>query len=215
VPVVPAVAKKEPGSANWDDDDDSDDEPKHFVPSSKPKEESAKPKASVRSKKELLKKTKPTEETAHMSEGDRKEHMQKLVEDSDYALTEEMFGVQASGSAANPVNKEEHEALGGILGKKLGKQVESYHFGHMMKTMLKDALLDAKSDQIKELTSALNIMLSERQKAEKAKEGGKKKSAKGKKSLTRDHENVADEYDIGLTTQGNGYAAGFDDGDFM
>merc|ERR1712216_812427 len=82
----------------------------------------------------------------------------------DYALTEELFGVQASGSASKPVNREEHEALGTIIGKKLSQFVESYHFGTAMKTVLKEALAEAKSDQIKELVSTLNVLASARKK---------------------------------------------------
>jgi len=185
------------------------------VPESKPKAANSKPKPSVKSKKDLLKKAQAASEAAANSTVGPVD-MKELVEAGDYALTEELFGVEASGSAANPVNREEHEALGKIVGDKLAKQIGSYHFKSMMNELFKATLVDAKADQIKELTSVLNIMYAERQKAEKAKEGGKKKSAKGKKSLARDHSNEADEYDIGLTTTGGGdFTAGFDDGDFM
>merc|ERR1711871_1102755 len=101
--------------------------------------------------------------------------------------------------------------MGQIVGQKLHKQIESYHFTTMMKTMLKEALVDTKSDQIKELTTSLNVMFAERQKAEKLKEGGKKKVSK-KKQLARDYDAFDD---VGLSTQTPGEYVGFDDGDFM
>jgi len=122
-----------------------------------------------------------------------------------------MFGVEPSGSAVNPVNKDEHEALGVIMGKKLAKQSESYHFVTLMKAMFKEGLVDVKSDIIKELASNLNVMSSEKQKAEKAAQGGKKKK-NVKKTLAKDYDAFDD---IGLSTQGNGDSVGFDDGDFM
>ena len=119
--------------------------------------------------------------------------------------------MEASGSAANPVNKDEHEALGVILGKKIAKQAASYHFTNMMKAMFKEGLVECKSDTIKELATALNIMSAEKQKAEKAAAGGKKKK-NTKKSLAKDYDAFDD---VGLSTQGGGDHVGFDDGDFM
>merc|ERR1712070_298491 len=212
-PVEPEPAKKEAAKSQWDDDDDEEEEnPKHVVPESKAAKEKKGPqiaKATVKSKKDLVKKK---EAASNLSEGQRAENKQQLVEDGDFALTEELFGVEASGSATNPVNKEEHEALGTIMGKKGAAQVGSYHFGAMMKALLTTTLAEAKADQIKELTTHLNVMFAERQKAEKAALGGKKKTAaQKKKTLARDHTDEIDDYDVGLTTTNNYAHAGFDD----
>lgn len=94
----------------------------------------------------------------------------------------------------------------------LGRSVASIHFSNMMKTLLKEALAEGRSDDCKDLSKSLNIMATEKQKAEKAKEGGKKKKAPAKKQLARDRD---DYEDIGLVSQGGGDHAGFDDGDFM
>lgn len=145
------------------------------------------------------------------SEAEKVEDLNRLVEEGDYALTEELFGVEASGSATAPVNKEEHEAMGVIVGKKIAGQVESYHFPTLMKSLFKEALTEASSSQIKELVSALNVMASEKQKLEKAKDG-KKSKKKGGKTLAKDF----DAFDgAGFSTQDQGDYVGFDDGDFM
>merc|ERR1711896_113570 len=76
-----------------------------------------------KSKKDVLnpKKKAAAEEKkmAAMDPEERKAEQQRLVEEGDYAMTEELFGVEASGSALKPVNRDEHEALGTILGKNL------------------------------------------------------------------------------------------------
>jgi len=54
--------------------------------------------------------------------------------------------------------------MGVIIGKKLVKQSQSYHFQTLMKAMLKEALADSKSDAMKELASAINVMSAEKQK---------------------------------------------------
>merc|ERR1711907_397448 len=136
----PTAAKKETPKEQWDDDDSDDESTKPFVPESKPKDVTKKPTAKIKSKKDLLKKqrAKAEEEDDGLSAAEKKVQMQKLVEEGDYALTEELFGA-ASGSATKPVNKEEHEALGVLIGKKLAGQSASFHFGTLMKTVLKEA----------------------------------------------------------------------------
>merc|ERR1739848_26822 len=141
---------------------------------------------------------------AAMDPEERKAEQQRLVEEGDYAMTEELFGVEASGSVLKPVNRDEHEALGTILGTKLASCVGSYHFATTMKAVFKEALAEAKSDQIKEFVSALNVMASAKQKEEKAKTGKGKKA--GKKSIQAVRDNYDEDVDIGLTTYGGGDA---------
>merc|ERR1711934_131393 len=214
-PVAPVKPAKEEKA--WDDDDSEEEEPPAKV-QPKPKNEANKGpigKATVKSKKDLLK-NKEGPKSAMSAEQSRV-NQQELVEAGDMALTEELFGIEASGSAADPVNRDEHEALGTIMGKKAAMQVGSFHFGAMMKAFLKEALVEAKSDQVKELTTMLNPVFAEKQKAEKALETkGKKGKKNTKKTLAKDHGmDGGDEFDVGLTTS-SGYAhQGFDDGDFM
>merc|ERR1711959_845061 len=102
--IAPVEAKEQKPKSNWDDDESEDETEKVFVPEAKPKDESKKS-SKIKSKKDVPnpKKKKEAEAAAATAPGS-KEDLQKLVEDGDYALTEELFGVQASGSASKPVN---------------------------------------------------------------------------------------------------------------
>eukprot|EP00657_Telonema_sp_P-1_P009968 TRINITY_DN4240_c0_g1_i1.p1 TRINITY_DN4240_c0_g1~~TRINITY_DN4240_c0_g1_i1.p1 ORF type:complete len:221 (-),score=72.90 TRINITY_DN4240_c0_g1_i1:143-805(-) len=209
VPVPVAGAKK----TTWEDDDSSEDEEGPVIPSSQPKNETKKPVSKAKSKKDLLRKLQDSNtEAGPVDPLAAKLELQKLVEEGDLALTQDLFGETEGGSASNPKTKTEFEAFATILGKKLQTHEDSMHYATCLKALVRVALENSGSDVCKALGTLCNTQASEKAKQEKeAANKGKKK--KTKVALQKDH---GDFMDAGLAHREEEYDdAGFDDGDFM
>eukprot|EP00656_Telonema_subtile_P021802 TRINITY_DN2284_c0_g1_i1.p1 TRINITY_DN2284_c0_g1~~TRINITY_DN2284_c0_g1_i1.p1 ORF type:complete len:224 (-),score=88.81 TRINITY_DN2284_c0_g1_i1:130-801(-) len=209
-PVVLTAKKK----TSWEDDDSSEDEAPQPV-ASKPKNENKKVVSKAKSKKDLMKKLQANaSQEVDLDPAMAKLELQRLVEEGDLELTEDLFGVaeeEGPGGVTNPKTKTEFEAYGTIIGKKVAGHFEAVHYGTMLKALLREAFLESSSTMAKEIGSFCNAQSSEKAKKEKE-EAQKGKKKKTKVTLQKDH---GDFMDAGLG-HGGGYAdAGFDDGDFM
>merc|ERR1712070_800969 len=214
---APVVKKPVGAKTTWEDDDDESEEEIAVVASQPKNEAKANPlKSKNKSKKAVLAsgKNSSAAEEPCLDPAEEKLRLQKLVEDGDLALTEDLFGggPAEEGSASNPKTKVEFEAFATIIGTKLREHEESVHYTTMLKQLLKTALEAAPSSSCKELASLCNTQSSEKQKAEKAlAQKGKKKNTKV--SIQKDH--GGDFMDAGLSYGDDYDAVGFDDGDFM
>lgn len=202
----------------WEDDDESSDEgPQVVAPQPKNENKKAAPKA--KSKKDLMNKlAKNASADEPVDPIAQKLELQRLVEEGDLALTEELFGSgpeAEEGSVSNPKTRTEFEALGEVVGNKLKQHGESIHLASCLKALLRATLENSSSQVCKEIGAFCNTQSSEKAKKEKE-EKMKGKKTKTKAKLATDHSRAQDDFmDVGLG-HGGGYGdAGFDDGDFM
>merc|ERR1712168_377187 len=122
--------------------------------------------------------------------------------DADLELARDMLGdnedeeeVQ-SIDAANPSTKQEFEDFAKLLKAKISQFQDSAHYMFLLESLLRDLSLGVEADDVKKLTTTLNVIANEKAKLEKpkAKKGGKK--AAGKASVKAGKENTLDDYVI-------------------
>lgn len=186
---------------NWDDDEEEDTEQKadstqtESTPAANvkkrktikqkilEKEEQAREKALKREQDKKLQdeeEEKPLTEEELMAEKLRR---QKLVEESDLELTKQAFGVMddipvdtKSIDAMSPSTREEFVQLSDLIVGKLTKYESCTEYIPFLEMLFRDLCAGLEAEDVKRLGSAINILSSEKLKAQKAKKG--KKSAK-------------------------------------
>eukprot|EP00232_Nephroselmis_pyriformis_P002171 CAMPEP_0182912064 /NCGR_PEP_ID=MMETSP0034_2-20130328/37319_1 /TAXON_ID=156128 /ORGANISM="Nephroselmis pyriformis, Strain CCMP717" /LENGTH=221 /DNA_ID=CAMNT_0025048715 /DNA_START=45 /DNA_END=710 /DNA_ORIENTATION=- len=207
----PSVVQEAPKT--WEDEESSDDE-KDLKKASAPKNTDKQ--AKKNRFKGLPQDGQPVDETLADPVAERL-RQQKLVEDADYAATKELFGggdgeEQMSLDDFVPKTSKDFECLGNMLAEKyLNPHYGSAHYTAMLKALLREALLPANAQEIKEVESTVIVMRNERTAAEKALSGKGKKAQKkaqlnsgaGKGNLTGglddykyDDVGVDDDYDF-------------------
>ncbi|KAJ7322015.1 Eukaryotic translation initiation factor 3 subunit J, partial [Desmophyllum pertusum] len=137
-----------------------------------------------KAKEQALKNKSVKEEESQQTEEDilaEKLRRQKLVEESDLEIAKQAFGVKDdTGSKSidemNPRTKDEFVELGQLLVGKLSNYESSADYVPFLEMLFRDLCTSLEADDVKRLGSAINILSSEKLKAQKAKKG--KKSTK-------------------------------------
>nr|CAB3241697.1 eukaryotic translation initiation factor 3 subunit J-A-like [Phallusia mammillata] len=192
-PKVPVVSDKWEGEDadedlkdNWDDDEEED----------KPKEpEGPKQEPKKGGKRYLAKRLKEKEEEQRLEAERRREEeaqktpeekmrekllAQKLSEESDLEVTKEMFQAQAVEDEKQtldnfkPRTKEDFNNFLKLLQEKFTTLESSPHYFYLMSNFISSAVVTLDTDQLKQLSSSINVLATEKLKQERQKKGGKK-----------------------------------------
>ncbi|XP_056120990.1 eukaryotic translation initiation factor 3 subunit J-A [Rhinichthys klamathensis goyatoka] len=174
---------------NWDDDEEEEKEEKKSEAEAKPTEkkklsEKIKEKENLeRKKQEELKKqlesSKDSTELTPEEEQAEKLRVKKLQEDSDLELAKEAFGVVSNNvtgiDAMSPSSKEDFTEFERLLKEKISPYEKSIHYSSFLETLFRDLCLSLEVEDLKKISNSLTVLLSEKQKQEKANKGKKKK----------------------------------------
>ncbi|XP_071502934.1 eukaryotic translation initiation factor 3 subunit J-like [Diadema antillarum] len=131
---------------------------------------------------------------------------QKLVEEADFELAKEAFGVtdaaKVSLDSMNPTTEEEFAEFGKLLKEKLGKLESSEHYVSLLEDVFQSCCISLEAEQVKKLGSSLTAIGNEKTKAQKALKG---KKAKSKKAVLAGSGKSAkkDEFDVDYGYDGN------------
>uniref|UniRef100_A0A671MXI9 Eukaryotic translation initiation factor 3 subunit J n=1 Tax=Sinocyclocheilus anshuiensis TaxID=1608454 RepID=A0A671MXI9_9TELE len=109
----------------------------------------------------------------------KKLRVKKLQEDSDLELVKEAFGVVSNNvtgiDAMSPSTKEDFTEFERLLKEKMSSYEKSVHYSSFLETLFRDLCLSLEVDDLKKVNNSLTVLLSEKQRQEKANKGKKKK----------------------------------------
>ncbi|KTG13114.1 hypothetical protein cypCar_00010866 [Cyprinus carpio] len=198
---------------NWDDDEEEEKEEEkksEAKPAEKKKlSEKIKEKENLQRKKqeELLKQLQEPENSTELTPEEElaeKLRVKKLQEDSDLELAKEVFGIDAM----SPSTKEDFTEFERLLKEKISSYEKSVHYSSFLETLFRDLCLSLEVEDFKKISNSLTVLLSEKQRQEKANKGKKKKKGVvpggGLKATKRD--DLADYGEFG-----GGYAQDYED----
>ncbi|XP_042609623.1 eukaryotic translation initiation factor 3 subunit J-A isoform X2 [Cyprinus carpio] len=206
---------------NWDDDEEEEKEEEkksEAKPAEKKKlSEKIKEKENLQRKKqeELLKQLQEPENSTELTPEEElaeKLRVKKLQEDSDLELAKEVFGVVSNNvtgiDAMSPSTKEDFTEFERLLKEKISSYEKSVHYSSFLETLFRDLCLSLEVEDFKKISNSLTVLLSEKQRQEKANKGKKKKKGVvpggGLKATKRD--DLADYGEFG-----GGYAQDYED----
>ncbi|XP_016342269.1 eukaryotic translation initiation factor 3 subunit J-A isoform X2 [Sinocyclocheilus anshuiensis] len=207
---------------NWDDDEEEEKEEEEKKSEAKPAEkkklsEKKKEKENVQRQKqdELLKQLQESESSTELipeEELAEKLRVKKLQEDSDLELAKEAFGVVSNNvtgiDAMSPSTKEDFTEFERLLKEKISSYEKSIHYSSFLETLFRDLCLSLEVEDLKKISNSLTVLLSEKQRQEKANKGKKKKKGVlpggGLKATMKD--DLADYGEFG-----GGYAQDYED----
>jgi len=194
VPVAPVVVK-EPPKSQWDDEDAEEEE----VKQSWEEEDKPKPVPAVAKPKTDKKKAVDTKGAKTSLQDDRladplaeKLRQQRLVEESDYQHTTELFGAQKSSGGGRtlddfiPKSEDDFLEYAELLAQKLRPFEKSFHYMTLLRALMRHAVSSLKAADAKEVASSMTVIANEKLKAEKDATAGKKKTGAKKKQLLVD-----------------------------
>ncbi|XP_077988806.1 eukaryotic translation initiation factor 3 subunit J-like isoform X2 [Glandiceps talaboti] len=131
---------------------------------------------------------------------------QKLVEDADFELAKEAFGIKEEEmgkvtiDSIKPSSREDFDELCKMLTEKLTQYEKSPHYVPFLENLYRDTCLGLEADDVKRLGSTISVLGNEKAKAGKAK--GKTKKKKGavikstsKRDALEDYSQYGDEYE--------------------
>lgn len=179
---------------NWDDDEEEEkeeekvkdtvEEKTETKPTEKKKlSDKIKEKESLQRKKaeELKKRLEESKEDKLTPEEELAEKLKikKLQEDSDLELAKEAFGVVSNNvtgiDAISPSSKDDFTEFERLLKEKISPYEKSIHYSSFLESLFRDLCLSLEIDDLKKINNSLTVLLSEKQKQEKANKGKKKK----------------------------------------
>ncbi|KAF8048508.1 hypothetical protein N665_2490s0005 [Sinapis alba] len=178
---------------SWEDDDDVDDEP------SSPKTAEAKAVEKKGKAAADVPKEAPKEEP--LDPISEKLRLQRLVEESDYRATVELFGTKGKEKNLDvfiPKSESDFLEYAEMISHKLKPYEKSYHYIALLKSVMRLSLTSLKAADVKDVASSVTAIANEKLKAEKEAAAGRKKTGGKKKQLIVDKANddlVAGPYD--------------------
>uniref|UniRef100_A0A8C1U7G5 Eukaryotic translation initiation factor 3 subunit J n=1 Tax=Cyprinus carpio TaxID=7962 RepID=A0A8C1U7G5_CYPCA len=206
---------------NWDDEEEEEKEEEkksEAKPTEKKKlSEKIKEKENLQRKKqeELQKRLEESKNSTALTPEEElaeKLRVKKLQEDSDLELAKEAFGVVSNNvtgiDAMSPSTKEDFTEFERLLKEKISSYEKSIHYSSFLEALFRDLCLSLEVDDFKKINNSLTVLLSEKQRQEKANKGKKKKKGVvpggGLKATKRD--DLADYGEFG-----GGYAQDYED----
>ncbi|OVA09481.1 Eukaryotic translation initiation factor 3 subunit J [Macleaya cordata] len=195
-PVAPVLKKEEPKN-RWDDEDledndvkeswEDEDEPAPVVAPQPPAEKiPKKPVAKASENKGTTVKVATQEVLDPVAE---KLRQQRLVEESDYKSTKELFGKEGDDKSLDtfiPKSESDFLEYAELISHKLRPHEKSFHYIGLLKTVMRLSMTSLKAADAKEVASSITAIANEKLKAEKEANAGKKKTAAKKKQLIVD-----------------------------
>ncbi|XP_053348217.1 eukaryotic translation initiation factor 3 subunit J-B [Clarias gariepinus] len=179
---------------NWDDEEEEEqkveEQKKEVKVPEKKKVSKIKEKEIEKEKKqeELRKRLQETEASSQLTaeeEAAEKLRLQKLQEESDLALAQEAFGIDASTTnsasgieAMCPSTKEDFVVFEKLLKDKITPFEKSVHYSSFLESLFRELCISLELDDLKKINNSLTVLLSEKQKQEKEKAKGTKKKKK-------------------------------------
>jgi len=228
IPGAPSTSANDEGPDSWEDvdvdtlkikgkwDEEEVDVKKPAPPKAKGGEAKPKPAAP--------KKSAPTTYSASVSNSDdpqtSKERQLRLQQEADYENLTDMLGIKNKPLSSTfevnlptPKNEIEFEQFANELVKRLGVFESSFSYRFFVKSLTKQLCSTlAKSEEIKEVVSALEMVVSDRQKVEKQKqEKAKQDKAKEDKAKLDKAKPAAKKKAIGGATTGKKGFKDFDE----
>ncbi|XP_054788072.1 uncharacterized protein LOC129293948 [Prosopis cineraria] len=208
---IPPLLSKEQPKSKWDDEDvdennvkdswEDEDEPapEPVAPAVKPTDKDSK-KSSDKAGVKKGKKVEPVKEEP-LDLVAEKLRQQRLVEEADYKSTKELFG--ARGDEKNldnfiPNSENDFLEYAELISHKLRPFEKSYHYGTLLKSVMRLSMTSLKGADAKEIASSITAIANEKIKAEKEANAGKKKTGAKKKQLhvdKPDDDLVVDRYE--------------------
>ncbi|CAM8933009.1 unnamed protein product [Rhodiola kirilowii] len=196
---VESILEKEPLKKPWDDEDLEDNDVKDSwedfdepAPEPAPAPEAKKVTKKAEAKKAEAKATEKKEKVIATSEPlldpvAEKMRQQRLVEESDYRVTTELFGKKDGGekSLDNFIPKSESDFLeyAELIAYQLRPYENSYHYIGLLKAVMRLSMKNLKAADAKEVASSCSAVANEKLKAEKEVNASKNKGAAKKKQL--------------------------------
>jgi translation initiation factor 3 subunit J len=187
-PVAP-VAPKPPVKGAWDDEEEEEEEEVKEAPAGAEKKSPAAPKPK-KDKKPKAGGPKAADETLADPVAE-KLRQQRLVEESDFRATKELFGGQnkeeRSLEGFIPKTEADYLEYATLVADKVTPFQKSFHYMSLLKHLSRAVSEPLKGADVKELASTLTVLANEKIKAEKAAEKGPTKSkGKAKRELKVD-----------------------------
>uniref|UniRef100_A0A3B3T5H6 Eukaryotic translation initiation factor 3 subunit J n=1 Tax=Paramormyrops kingsleyae TaxID=1676925 RepID=A0A3B3T5H6_9TELE len=109
---------------------------------------------------------------------DEKLRVKKLQEESDLELTKEAFGVANNVTGIDtmsPSSKDDFAEFEKLLKEKISSYEKSVHYSTFLESLFRDLCLSLEVEDLKKISNALTVLLSEKQKQEKQSKAKKKK----------------------------------------
>ncbi|CAM8926899.1 unnamed protein product [Rhodiola kirilowii] len=208
---APPVLKKELLQSSWDDEDAEDNEVKDSwededesapplpVAAPVPKPAKVSKKADVKDSGKQLKSSVAVKEEP-LDPVAEKLRQQRLVEESDYKFTTELFGKKDDDKSLDnfiPKSESDFMEYAELVSHKLRPYEKSFHYLGLLKAVMRLSMKNLKAADAKEVASSVTAIANEKLKAEKEANAGKKKTAAKKKQLQVDKpdDEAVDVYD--------------------
>lgn len=191
--VPPLVAKDQPKS-KWDDEDvDEDDVKESWEDEDEPDPAPVvKPPPEMAPKKPAVKSTEKKGNTADVVKDQpldplaEKLRQQRLVEEADFRSTAELFAKKDDEKLLDsfiPKSESDFSEYAELISHKLRPFEKSYHYIHLLKTVMRLSMTSMKAADAKEVSTSVSAIANEKIKAEKEANTGKKKTGGKKKQL--------------------------------
>lgn len=184
---------------SWDALDEDENKEKKVSTAPKKKKKTLAEKIAEKEEKKIKEKLAREEERRLEEEQNRelspdeqiaeKLRQQRLQEESDLELAKEAFGITEplpgvkTIDTFNPTDKEEFTELAKMVTTKFQQFEEESEYPGFLESLFRDLCTAVDPETIKKISTALNVLATEKQKMIKAKAGGKKKGAKAANTL--------------------------------
>ncbi|CAI5963047.1 unnamed protein product [Closterium sp. NIES-64] len=208
----PVVVAKEPVKSSWEDEEEEEEAPAPTTTASaKPKGEKKKKKAEDKGKGKEKEEEEEVDDGVLADPVAEKLRQQRLVEESDFKATKELFGGKKKEAERSlddflPKSEADFNEFADLIAARITPHSKSFHYVSLIKNILRKVEAPLVGKDAKEISAAAAVIANEKLKAEKEAEKGKKKGAK-KQQLTVDRPED-DDYK-------GSYAGPDDDYDFM
>ncbi|GJP48613.1 hypothetical protein CLOM_g7904 [Closterium sp. NIES-68] len=183
----PVVVAKEPVKSSWEDEEEEEEAPppSTTTAAAKPKGEKKKKKAEEKGKE----KVEEVDDEVLSDPLAEKLRQQRLVEESDFKATKELFGKKKEAERSLddflPKSEADFNEFADLIAARITPHSKSFHYVALIKNILRKVEAPLVGKDAKEVSAAAAVIANEKLKAEKEAEKGKKKGAK-KQQLTVD-----------------------------
>ncbi|CAI5519552.1 unnamed protein product [Closterium sp. Naga37s-1] len=188
----PVVVAKEPVKSSWEDEEEEEEEApaSTTTASAKPKGEKKKKKAEDKGKGKEKEEGEEVDDEVLADPVAEKLRQQRLVEESDFKATKELFGGKKKEAERSlddflPKSEADFNEFADLIAARITPHSKSFHYVALIKSILRKVEAPLVGKDAKEISAAAAVIANEKLKAEKEAEKGKKKGAK-KQQLTVD-----------------------------
>lgn len=208
-PLPGAAAEEKKDGLKWEGEDEEEEEPAAVASApSVPRPAKKKTLKEKLREREEAEQRKAVERAAKVDPLADKLNKQRLVEQSDFAAAKDTFGGADAGDSALdsflPKTEADFIEYAGMVAAKLTNYDNSAYYKVLLKEVLRKATENLSSEETKQISTSMTVLVNEKQKEEKAKQGDKKKKKNQKKAVVMDRD---DEYEMFGPGGGNtGYA---------